>query len=877
MMMKSFWRTKLLGLVLATSVALQAAPLFPDVPENHWAKDAVAALAAKGLVEGYPDGTFKGDRSASRWETAMIVARLLAKMEQAHATFATKAELDELRKLVNALREELDALGVRVTNLEEDVELIDRRVTELERITFYGELNVRAGSQSFTNDGADSMRSTNPGIVVDSINYHNAVGSVVGAGGIITNPTSPINGLPNNYFITGVPTVTNWLTGTPLTNGTTFTTRAMLGLNIKVSDDIDAGAEFVAYSSMGDQVVDAFWGLSAPYQSNAFTGQTSTGFGAAGAFNQPLNNTPYTRMTLDNFWVKHKSSGTKLIVGSFGSTDFDGNIYSLMPNPNPTGPANLNSFGFQVTGRHEFEEGERPLALSWEVMGTKLPDGNVSLVLGDSYYTHAEGGNIALHFNNEKGEVQFNFLRAAQDASGGAALNVGAIQFPNLISGWVNPNGFYAGQINNASHTAGIGTTSDIRPVPTFTGADGATGLPGVPNVGGIGPQGQTMYGLSAEYMWSDNEFRPHVYGEYSHSNYKPSKNSGYSVDGDLFRIGAGASFFDETLDVDVHYLSVDPTYDPFVLQYPTVGGLTQPNWRIPDLNNFWNTYSLHDTATYPHNREGIRAKINWKFNERGTLAFHYGNLQQVQTSLQDVRYGANSLGAGVPNSAVLGFSPGFTDPVFLGLSPFTFANSGGNAFGTVLENPKGEMEHFTVIGSHKWLTDEEENRGVTLSGLYLNYNYNRNSNLSTILQNANGLRGENQNYYDFTISGWNIGLAYDVTPDFEVKGAYTQLDVFGHIDPLGVYNNYAAATGSTRFNTWDVTQQIPEIGFNWKISEKTSWDMNFKYYDMNDNMSSAVTPSPTVPSLNVAAGPQSGHPFDWSGVQVMTNYSLKF
>ena len=70
--MRKYFRTKLFGLVLATSVALQAAPLFPDVPEGHWAKDAVAALAAKGLVEGYPDGTFKGDRSASRWDRPLF-------------------------------------------------------------------------------------------------------------------------------------------------------------------------------------------------------------------------------------------------------------------------------------------------------------------------------------------------------------------------------------------------------------------------------------------------------------------------------------------------------------------------------------------------------------------------------------------------------------------------------------------------------------------------------------------------------------------------------------------------------------------------------------------------------------------------------------
>lgn len=139
------------ALVVTATLTLPAmsAPLFPDVPDNHWAKDAVAALAAKGLVEGYPDGTFKGDRAATRWEVAMIVARLLAKMEQEHATFATKAELEELRKLVNALREELDALGVRVTNLEENVSRLDKRVSELERITFYGYLEARGTAQSF--------------------------------------------------------------------------------------------------------------------------------------------------------------------------------------------------------------------------------------------------------------------------------------------------------------------------------------------------------------------------------------------------------------------------------------------------------------------------------------------------------------------------------------------------------------------------------------------------------------------------------------------------------------------------------------------------------------------------------------------------------
>ena len=47
--------------------------MFPDVPENHWAYEAVAAMAKSGLVKGYPDGEFKGDRTMTRYEFAQIV------------------------------------------------------------------------------------------------------------------------------------------------------------------------------------------------------------------------------------------------------------------------------------------------------------------------------------------------------------------------------------------------------------------------------------------------------------------------------------------------------------------------------------------------------------------------------------------------------------------------------------------------------------------------------------------------------------------------------------------------------------------------------------------------------------------------------------
>ena len=83
--MRTALQRVLTGLAALALVApSQAAPLFPDVSTDHWAADAVRSLAARGMLEGYPDGTFKGDRAASRWEVAIIVARFLAKMEQEH-------------------------------------------------------------------------------------------------------------------------------------------------------------------------------------------------------------------------------------------------------------------------------------------------------------------------------------------------------------------------------------------------------------------------------------------------------------------------------------------------------------------------------------------------------------------------------------------------------------------------------------------------------------------------------------------------------------------------------------------------------------------------------------------------------------------------
>ncbi|MBQ9284559.1 MAG: S-layer homology domain-containing protein, partial [Acidaminococcaceae bacterium] len=78
---------------------------FSDVPAGHWAYDSISKLAAAGIIEGYGDDTFRGDRLMTRYEMAQIVAKALAKG-------------GNVDKLAAEFADELDALGVRVAALE---------------------------------------------------------------------------------------------------------------------------------------------------------------------------------------------------------------------------------------------------------------------------------------------------------------------------------------------------------------------------------------------------------------------------------------------------------------------------------------------------------------------------------------------------------------------------------------------------------------------------------------------------------------------------------------------------------------------------------------------------------------------------------------
>jgi len=124
---------------LATMAGRTFATPLADVPRTSWAYQYLQTLAADGIIVGYPDGTFKGDRPLTRYEMAVIVARAIATLQERHGeTPASRSDLDKLQKLIDALKDELDSLGVRVSDLEDSLGALDRRTKFAQSLTLHG-------------------------------------------------------------------------------------------------------------------------------------------------------------------------------------------------------------------------------------------------------------------------------------------------------------------------------------------------------------------------------------------------------------------------------------------------------------------------------------------------------------------------------------------------------------------------------------------------------------------------------------------------------------------------------------------------------------------------------------------------------------------
>ena len=192
---------------LLTWTAVTAAQPFGGAPSKHWAYDAIAELAAKGIIEGYPDGTFKGDRPMTRYEVATVVARLIARIESvqipapAPAPQIGRADIEALTRLLNESR---GANAAAYTRLQRRLvaSVAENRVRTLEpflrRLGFA--LNVEAI------DTSDSLTAAIP--VAQEWAQILQAGKNVALGAIYLDGDSPgISDLPlgRSYLVTATP------------------------------------------------------------------------------------------------------------------------------------------------------------------------------------------------------------------------------------------------------------------------------------------------------------------------------------------------------------------------------------------------------------------------------------------------------------------------------------------------------------------------------------------------------------------------------------------------------------------------------------------------------------------------------------------------
>ena len=167
--------------VLGVTTAFAANP-FSDVTPDSWAYQAVSQLANAGIVNGYPDGTFKGQNNITRYEMAQMVAKAMANQDRANAE-----QQAMINRLADEFSNELNNLGVRVARLEDrvgnvkvtgdarlryrDAEHAKSKFDARARLQFNAKVNdrtdavVRVASDNF--ELGNSEKGSNVGVSVD--------------------------------------------------------------------------------------------------------------------------------------------------------------------------------------------------------------------------------------------------------------------------------------------------------------------------------------------------------------------------------------------------------------------------------------------------------------------------------------------------------------------------------------------------------------------------------------------------------------------------------------------------------------------------------------------------------------------------------------
>ena len=180
-----------------TDDVAQGGPL-SDVPQGHWAYDAVSQLVKDGLIVGYPDGQFKGNRPMTRYEAAVLTYRAVDQIEaQITAGKAVnQADIDAVKKLMAAFAKELKDVEAHVAALQKTVDSHSKSLADLKAEADATQLRVNQGKLGFNAE-------IRPGTSSFTLNGYNALGAPIAPGTTVSFGTGAANSAKIGQLSTG--------------------------------------------------------------------------------------------------------------------------------------------------------------------------------------------------------------------------------------------------------------------------------------------------------------------------------------------------------------------------------------------------------------------------------------------------------------------------------------------------------------------------------------------------------------------------------------------------------------------------------------------------------------------------------------------------
>lgn len=133
--------------VIALGAAISFSPLralaadpFSDVPKDHWAYDAIDKLVQNGYMDGFADETFRGRKVITRYELALVISKILTKVEDVESGggVISPKDAETIKKLSGEFGEELKTIGVRIDSLEQRVIAVEKSQKNIEKIKISG-------------------------------------------------------------------------------------------------------------------------------------------------------------------------------------------------------------------------------------------------------------------------------------------------------------------------------------------------------------------------------------------------------------------------------------------------------------------------------------------------------------------------------------------------------------------------------------------------------------------------------------------------------------------------------------------------------------------------------------------------------------------